>query len=204
MVVSLGAFPDLPLTVGGVRIDAGVHSAVGNAVVGLLLWFGWLPHLYADDPLPVQELDVRFVDQALGQCVPRLDGTEARDLDTTLAVVLDLGDARGGAEGNGAGVALLVENGAGRLYGQCRASFLWRCRVHEGAFGDAAGHGGGEWVILVLAGVENFVEILPGRPGHSVSAAEPVGGDAEVVDKSVDANGSPAVALLTDREVNGY
>ena len=76
--------------------------------------------------------------------------------------------------------------------------------VHEGAFGDAAGHGGGEWVILVLAGVENFVEILPGRPGHSVSAAEPVGGDAEVVDKSVDANGSPAVALLIDREVNGY
>ena len=109
---------------------------------------------------------MRFVDQALGQCVPKLDGTEARDLDTTLAVVLDLGDAGGGAERAGTCTPLLVEPGRASLMVSVAPVFDGCAEVHEGAFGDAAGHGGGEWVILVLAGVESFVEILPGRPGR--------------------------------------
>ncbi len=69
LVVRLGVLPSLSIAVAGVRVDAGVDSAVGNAGLGLWRWLGWLPHLDADDPAAVQELDVRFVDDALAQCV---------------------------------------------------------------------------------------------------------------------------------------
>ena len=77
-------------------------------------------------------------------------------------------------------------------------------KVHESAFGDAVGDCGDEGVILAFAGIEGFVEVLPRGPGQAVGAAEAVCGDAEVVDEPVDANGSPAVALLLDGEVNWY
>ena len=204
LVVSLGVLPSLSFAVGGVRVDAGVNGAVGNSALGLLHRLGWLPHLDADYPLSVQELDVCFVNQALGQRVPQLDGAEACEFNPALAVVLDLGDAGGGAEGAGAGKTFLVETWRAGFMVSVAPVLDGGAKVHEGAFGDSAGYCGYEGVILAFAGVEGFVKVLPRGPGQTVGAAEAVSGDAEVVDESGDSEGTVAVALLFHREVNGY
>ena len=204
LVVSLGVLPDLSLAVGGVRVDAGVNGAVDNSALGLLQRLRWLPHLDADDPSAVQELDVCFIDDPLGECVPQLDGAEAWQLDTPFAVVLDLGYAGGGAEGAGAGKTFLVETWRAGFMVSVAPVLDGGAKVHEGAFGDSAGYFGYEGVILAFVGVEIFVEVLPRRPGQTVGAAEAVSGDAEVVDEPGDADGSVAVALLFHREVNWY
>ena len=94
----------------------------------------------------------------------QLDGAEACEFNPALAVVLDLGDAGGGAERAGAGAALLVETGLAGLMASVAPIFDGGAKVHEGALGDPTGHGGGEGVVLTLARVEGFVEVLPGRP----------------------------------------
>ena len=71
--------------------------------------------------------------------------------------------------------------------------------VHEGSILHAAGDFAGERVVLALGRVECLVEILPGRPGHTVCAAEAVRNDAESVEESGYADGAAAVSLLLNR-----
>ena len=47
--------------------------------------------------------------------------------------------------------------------------------VHEGAFLHATRDLCDEGVVFLLGCIEGFVEVLPGRPGHSVRAAEAMG-----------------------------
>ena len=85
-------------------------------------------------------------------------------MDITLAVVLDPGDAGGGAERAGAGTPLLVETWWAGLMVSVAPVSDGGAEVHEGALGDVFGDFGGEGVVLALTGVEGFIEILPGWP----------------------------------------
>ena len=110
------------------------------------------------------------------------------------------GDAGGGAEGTCACGAFLAEDGSPGLQFRIEPVAEGVSKIHEGAFGDAAGDFGYEGEVLLLASIEGLVEVLPGGPRHVIGAAEAVGGDAEVVDEPVYADGAAAVPVLVDGE----
>ena len=76
-VVSLGILPGLTVAVSGEGIDAGVHNAVFDAVVGVGYVLRRFPVVDGEDPLAVGEFDVGFVDDALWQGGLQFDATEA-------------------------------------------------------------------------------------------------------------------------------
>jgi len=55
-----------------------------------------------------------------------------------------------------------------------------------------------------LGGVDGKAEVLLGGPGQAVDAAEPVSGDAEVVDVAGGAHGAAGVGLLARGEAYGH
>ena len=76
--------------------------------------------------------------------------------------------------------------------------------IHEGALLHTTRNICDERVVLALAGVEAFVQVLPGRPGHPVGAAEAVSGDAEIVDEACDADCAATVSFLPDGEAHRH
>ena len=73
-LVSLGVLPGLSFAVGAQRVDAGVDGAGREQGIWLGLRHWRLPVVDGEYPLTVLELDVGFVDDALGQGVGELDG----------------------------------------------------------------------------------------------------------------------------------
>ena len=77
-----------------------------------------------------------------------------------------------------------MERGVSTLVGGVAPVVDGGAEVVYGTFGDSVGDLGHEGELFVLAGVELFVEVLPGWPGQPVGAAEAMSGDAEVVDET--------------------
>ena len=115
LVVGLGVLPGLALAIGGEWVDSGIYGAGDDAGVGVGCWYGRFPVVDGEEPLSVLELDVCFVDDALGEGVGELDEAQAGQVDTALLVVLDSGDAGCGAVGAGTGEVLLVEGRLGNF-----------------------------------------------------------------------------------------
>ena len=104
---------------------------------------------------------MRLEYHAFGKGVAELDGADDRQADAAFAVVSYLGHAGGCPEGACACEALFSEYGPSGLEVGVEPVPEGVAEVHEGAFGDAAGHLGYEGVVLFLAGVEGLVEVLP-------------------------------------------
>ena len=200
LVISLGVSLGCAFAVGGRRVDAGVGGAILGAGVGFGLFHWRFPVVDAEQPLAVAERDVGLVNDALGQGVVEFDGAEVGELDAALAVVADVAYASGGSEGVGARESFLVEGGTPALGVGISPVGDGGAEVADGAFRYAVRDFCDEGELFLLTGVEFFVEVLPRWPGQSVGAAEAVGGDAEVVDETSDADGAAAVGLLLDGE----
>ena len=203
-VVRLWILPGLALGVGSHRAYARVHGSGSYAGVGVRLRRGRAPVLYAQDPSAVPVADVRLVWDARRQRVGEFHRAEQGQLDTTLPVVPELRHAGARAERARSGPELLSEPGRScRMVGVAPVPERG-AEVHERALLDTAGYLTDERIVLALGGVEGFVEVLPGGPGHPVGAAESVSSDAEVVDEARYADGTAAVSLLPDRETDGH
>ena len=200
LVISPGVFPGEALRIGGLGIDPGIDCPCFNPAVFLRCRHWGLPVLDAEEPLAVAADDMGFEDDSLWEGMAQLDGTDDGQPDAALAVVLDLGDAGGGAEGACACGALLAKDRTPGFQVGIEPVPEGVSEVHERAFGDAAGNFGHERVVLLFAGIEGLVEVLPGWPGQVVGAAEAVGSDAEVVDEPVYADGAAAIPVLLDGE----
>ena len=72
--------------------------------------------------------------------------------------------------------------------------------VHECPFLHTRRHLHDERLVLSLEGIERLVQVLPGRPRHSVRAAEAVGSHTEVVDEPGNTDGASTVSFLPEIE----
>ena len=127
-------------------------------------------------PASVLPAYVGFVIDALGQGAGEFDWSYNWQANPAFAVVLDLGDAAGGPEGTLACELAFDEGGRAGLEVRVAPVGDGAPEVHERALGDSGSHFGYEGVILVLAGIEGLVYVLPGRPWHPVGAVETMGG----------------------------